>query len=1117
MKQIYYTQCPIGYGLGASNGFQIKRLDPGYPVSGDFRHFSMRAFVAGTRTMAPAALRYRRGEGDLAEVAWLTPRSHEYETERGAWGRPGGHFAHGLRLEADELRKLCDWPAGLFDRPFWIRSDPVPSRGQPPSALELAAADLSRPPTFTAVAPMAAGEDVELLARLLTAAAAAAREGRTLFLIDEPARLAERIALLTFAFPEPWRAALTFSTYHDRPEELPGFRLQGTIPASRANRAALLAHGFVADLTGSGGTGAVTIEPSISPARWARTLAGWFVRNRPEDQADWEATRRRAGRAGAGATPEAVWAEEWLERVFGLPAMLRDDPPKPQTAREWAELIPWTSWTSRAGLADEWIRARPPTWWRSGAAATRVPEARKALLKQLGMAESWRGDGRAAAWGEAVGAAVGAAAGAEHLEITSAALTATPASARPSFVGALFRALPPGAVAPTLAWLEAQTAWDRSILLPLKAAAAVAATVESLDPGALDALLAEALALPAALPAVLDAVAAEVREKDSDRAVVVTQLAVALAHSEPGAVATVHRWALNPAQPLPPELWLGAYWKRLFSDSLHREAWPNVFEQLPSELHGPLSRVVLGIAVDGDVPPEAFRWGIEALVLPKEATERPHDRTWAGAYVDRLPSGLDLLKRLFAKEYRRLGLRRWLEAARERGELSDAQADRIADCVRYAKVLTSGNARSLIDVKLPEVPAEERGTLLGQILGRLGDGSDESLNLALDSGRAAWPEGFQPGAPGLAALADAVATPLLAERDYPVLWFERLERVVARLRLDECPGQGFEHDGFAAEILAATVRGGEDFHAWPLRRFLLDQDRAWRLLAADVRRELQGQSCEQGLALLERWDHDLDKGKHTARFFEVWLNACEPAHLAAAVAARTPDLKNLVLPWWDSVRVGGANDDIRERFVRQAPLAPLVGPGTLARVRSWLFPSPTSGERAHSSSEDMFLLACDELAPELTPRDALRSGELSEFGRLRWRFLEAVTIFLLPEETTDSRWQRLKGWTAELPLGQLDPIDRNRFLGWLIVGFPQLAPDRIARLAAWLFKNGFTDAGCGWSSDWYDDLAAIGPIDGSLRLKRVGLVGELKGELRRVIRDAAEGPRKTVIHGSPQT
>ena len=54
MEQIYYTQCPIGYGLGASNGFQVKRITLGYPVSSDFRHFSLRAFPAGGRTLAPA-------------------------------------------------------------------------------------------------------------------------------------------------------------------------------------------------------------------------------------------------------------------------------------------------------------------------------------------------------------------------------------------------------------------------------------------------------------------------------------------------------------------------------------------------------------------------------------------------------------------------------------------------------------------------------------------------------------------------------------------------------------------------------------------------------------------------------------------------------------------------------------------------------------------------------------------------------------------------------------------------------------------------------------------------------------------------------------------------------
>ncbi len=274
MKQIYYTQCPMGYGLGASNGFQIKRLSPDYPLTGDFRHLSLRAFVAGSRTLAPATLRYRRGEHGLAELAWLSPRSHEYETERGFWGRPGGHFAHGLLLEPAELRALDDWPAGLFDQPLWIRTDRVPSRGQPPLDLDLAVAAHGYPPAFEAVAPLAEGMDVDHLAGLLTALADAARQGRTLFLIDEPARLARLVMLLTFAFPPVWRRDLTFSTFHDRPEELPGFRLQGTIPSARPNRAALLSQGFVADALGA-------IEPPIEPALWARTLAAWLTRRRP--------------------------------------------------------------------------------------------------------------------------------------------------------------------------------------------------------------------------------------------------------------------------------------------------------------------------------------------------------------------------------------------------------------------------------------------------------------------------------------------------------------------------------------------------------------------------------------------------------------------------------------------------------------------------------------------------------------------------------------------------------------------------------------------------------------------------------------------------------------------
>lgn len=156
MEQIYFTQCPIGYGRGSSNGLQIKRRSPGYRVSSDFRHLGLRPFLLGTNTLAPPALRYHR-DGTIAEVAWVTPRAQEYETERGLWGRPGGYFAHGLQLDPSELAALASWPAGLHDVSCWRRSDPVPSPEQPPDPIELGPTSFRYRPTFGEVAPLAAG------------------------------------------------------------------------------------------------------------------------------------------------------------------------------------------------------------------------------------------------------------------------------------------------------------------------------------------------------------------------------------------------------------------------------------------------------------------------------------------------------------------------------------------------------------------------------------------------------------------------------------------------------------------------------------------------------------------------------------------------------------------------------------------------------------------------------------------------------------------------------------------------------------------------------------------------------------------------------------------------
>ncbi len=365
MEQIYYTQCPIGYGLGASNGFQVKRLSPGYPVSGDFRHLGLRAYLTGTRSLAPSALRYRIGEGGMAEVALLTPRTHEYETERGLWGRPGGHFAHGLRLVDAEMAAIHHWPAGLFGQAVWRRSDPVPSRGLPPDPLD---ASLHLEPTFARAATLASRLDRGWLAALLAALAAVTRDGRTLVLVDRPDRLADHVLLLTLAFPEVWRGSLTFSTYHDRPEELPGFRLQGTAPDPRLNRQALRTQGILAEMSRG------AIDPLSPVPRWASTLADWLV------EAGSDAGRRGLGGDGPPQGPRrvvgrprpvqagfAAWSDDWLDSLYDLPSRLRPPVILPMSDPEWLVLGNLADWARGAGLGREMIDARGASWWQNSA------------------------------------------------------------------------------------------------------------------------------------------------------------------------------------------------------------------------------------------------------------------------------------------------------------------------------------------------------------------------------------------------------------------------------------------------------------------------------------------------------------------------------------------------------------------------------------------------------------------------------------------------------------------------------------------------------------------------------------------------------------------------------
>lgn len=1073
MKQIYYTQCPIGYGLGASNGFQIKRLSPGYPITGDFRHLGLRAFVGGSRVMAPPTLRYRRGEDGMAEVASLIPRSHEYETERGLWGRPGGQFAHGLRLEEAELDAIEDWPAGLFGQPFWTKSDPVPSRGQPPEPLELSTANLSGPPGFETAATLARGTDVEVLAALLSALARAVRDNRTLFLIDAPEHLADRIALLTLALPSPWRKAVTFSTYHDRPEELPGYRIQGTIPSARPNRMALLSLGIIADLVSGG-----TVEPANPTARWASTLAGWLVRGSSADREAWKATDRRAKAAASKSAPEVYWGDDWLDRLYEFDAWVRQPAMVPTSPTLWKDLSEEIHWGALSGLSGELVEARGPEWW--GGVACQAAEAWAALLAQVALPAAWRGEGMPRRWGAALAEWVRVGSEADRTRLLSAAIRAAHPEARPGFVRALLGALDEPTARATLAWLKTGDTLDEASLLPLEVPGAIADAIDRRDPRAFGAIVSRSVALSGALPAVLDALASEV----SSRGLAVDRLAEPLGKALDGAdipaVSAFLRWALRREDARD---WAGGYLRRTLADPSNEELWLTLHRLVPSPLAANWASVVLGVARDDEALRGAFRWGVENILLTLPESGRPHDPSWPGAYLDRMPSGLGLIKRMFTKEYRSLGMKPWLDGALARGELTAEHVERLAGCERFARALRSGDARALLKVKLPDVPPEERGTLLRQILSRLEDDRDDSFHIALDTCRDAWPGAFHPGEPGLLGIARTLADAISVHRADPRAWTDRLFRILDRLGLEDRADGRFAPDGLASEIVAETTRHeGDGFDPWRLRQALLRHDSAWRILAADIRRDLHGGTLTERLAAFSRWDERLDKGVHSSRFFEVALNGCDGATLAAVVPPQAASLRSLPsLSWWRWRESPDARDDLRDAFCRLAPMAPLPN-ATLSTLDAWLRPTrggkPTAGAGGSTAADS-----------PLSPR-----------GLLRWRCLQALSEFHDSGRETASCWNQIDSWRGFLPMGELEPGERYAFAAWLIHRLDEFDLFQVSRLAKWLFDCGIHEPDR--LARWSEELGDVGTAIGSVQLDRAALGGELRVELKNVIRDS---------------
>ncbi|WZO97463.1 hypothetical protein EP7_004497 [Isosphaeraceae bacterium EP7] len=1068
LEQIYYTQCPTGYGLGASGGFQIKRKTPGYPVAGDFRHLAYRAFLPGTRTLAPAVLRYRRDEeSGTAEVAYLTPRPYEYETERGLWGRPGGHFAHGLRLEPEELARLDNWPAGLREARIWRRGDPEPSLGRAPEPIEPGRGDLLPPVELSPTNPS--------LPALLAATARAVREGRTLFLIDEPDHLADRIALLTWAFPSPLRPDLTFSTFHERPEELPGLRLQGTALAARPNRPALLSLGAIADLT------AGTIDPPVEVPRWAETLAAWSVQPGGEARSGLD---RRARSCRLPETTEDRWTDAWLDGLVGVELALQSNEP-PTDEWGWRRIAELAGWSARNGLGNDWSARRGAPWWLAVVGRAPLPaSAFEAFSVHLKFRGAWPDPAAASTWGRALGLGFVQSSTEERRSAIRVALEKAPEACRPAFVGALVSSLPPEAATLDRLWLSNSGLCGRGLLLPFAAPDALA-SLEAGDLGPLRTLLTEAIESEGALVAVLDALAA--CSKPSELGPLASHLAGTFDKAHGRNLPDVENWPLGRDDAA---TWLRPYWTRVFQAGEGRDDWRLRRDRVPALLRPAFARVVLGVAAELAAR-EPFRWAVEEVLLTLPASDRPVGEGWADAYLSR-SSLYSLVASL--SQFKDRGLRAWIDA--DRDDLEPRSRERFRNAQSLLTALAKRRPDDLAGVDLADVQPEERGALLALLKRYLAGDSNDAFTPLLDRCVVAWPGAFEAGAPGL----EGLARPLAEALGDPTLgweaWLSRLSWLLGRIGL-HARNEGLEYDGLASEIVALASKGASRARGlFPWREMLLHAQGHWPLLYRDIQRHLRGKSAAEVLALFLEWDHALNQGTNLPRFCEVFFNACDRACpgavLAALLASRAAEIKPYDLAWWDHRSYPDAKDDLRDAFSRRAPMAP-VALELLAPLREWLVPRIFSADPLANlslSPED------DAIAPRSTQRDESR---LSAGGLVRWRFIEALTDLEREGSDPGSRRETLGRWTKTLPAAGLSEFDRRALVARLVYGADAWGEVLLARLASWLVHAGERESA--WVADWPGLLQGAPEVTDDRRRDRRPLVLDFAAELTRRIGD----------------
>ena len=1055
MEQIYYTQCPLGYGLGASNGYQVKRVTRGYPVASDFRHLGLRAFAAGSRTLAPPALRYLR-DGDAFEIAWLTPRDREFETERGRWGRPGGHFAHAIRLSKAEFEAIGEWPAGLYDASAWTRSDPQPSRGFEPPPLAIGPEVMTTRPTFAEVSRIAAEIDPEFLARSLSAAAEAAETSRSLFLIGDPEAVARLISTITFAFPEPMRADLTFSTYHDRPEELPGFRLQGTTPTARPNRGLLTTLGTVADLD------ARSFEPPREVPPWARTLARWLSDGRPESERLWLAARRRSEIASP-PEGESRWSAEWIGRLIRVGEVIEAaGRGEPVSGEELAALA---DWSGRARLSEEFSAARPAAWWADRPEMAGDPSARKALLHQIRWPGAWVVSGPED-WGAVVGAFFRGGDSRSLREAISAARRGASVPTLSAFLHEFLATTSLAAAEESLEWLNRAIELPPGVLPAIEARIGARAVVERGDPAPLLAALGRSATTGPEFSAALQAAAQDAGVDTIPRladvlADVLDDLPDASAPEIRGAA---ERWALVRAEA---REWLGPSFRSLLAIQDAEKDWTALRDRTPTQLLPSLARTFLEIAVGPEMPDEPFLWGIEQLLLTIDPAIRPRHPSWAEAYLKRRPSNLGLLQCLYSPEKKVKDLSSWIKEARRRGEVSQPEEVRLDQLREFVKALQTADARQVLSLDLPSTPPNERGAILRMMMDHLAGTGPQSVSTCLDACRRAWPGGFEPGVEGLAPLAGPIAAHLARQKTAPEQILSQLRPILDELQLTFGPDEGFEPHGFAAEILASLNRMGTEKDAWERRAVVLCDDRAWKALAADIGRDLAVLDLARARESFQTWDATLDKRGRANRFYELALNACGRSVLAEIVVEKISILrKERPFPrWWTARNASGSLRDIREAFALQAPFAKWKA-GRRDELRKWMeMPEIPIGYD---------LTPVDGRADPDLPVQWPQTG-LSDRAIARWQSLHEFDALLSDAKSPDpaALWARVGRWHWNEPaLGFSSDADLVDFVAKVVTVLESRGADDPQDFLVWLQTS--QKPALRRLSEW---LAGLGLID----------------------------------------